>query len=316
MKDYKIRIEPFEMLDITAFNGNLEVNKHGEITFTGTIPQNNEDEYIAKAVSTTEVSVYAVNTLDGNEELFFKGVITSLEINADHEVKTLTTTIKTGTYLMDVTEHIRSYQDPGMTYDTVLSSYTNNYPSGDFLMKKGNGTPINNLILQYRETDWNFTRRLASHFNTVLIPDYKTGGTKYYFGISDSGSVINIKTNSYRIMKDTEEYDFKSKNGLNIHELDTVYYILKERAIYNLGDCITLNGKPLYISKIKTTLEGSELYHYYHMKLLNGFGEIKHYNFNSIGSAFYANILSVEKDEVQISIQRDENAGGEGFCQG
>ena len=292
MDNYKIRFEPFEILHLEAFTGFFEVNKHGTITFSGTIAKDNEDDYIKLGTSGTEVSIYAFDMKE-NEELWFKGVVTNVEIKVDIDFKTIFVTAKTGSYLMDVSWHTRTYQEPSLTYDDVLGTL-----SGEFLMKKGRGTPINDLIMQYKETDWNFAKRLASHFNTILIPDYKTGGTKYYFGIKNSSQVANFETVAYTVKNDTEQYDHKTKHGVSLAPFDTIYYIAKERAIYNLGDSVIINGKALFISKIETTLEGAELYHTYYMKPLNGFQTEKIYNLQGVGASFDAEILDVKKDVV------------------
>jgi len=309
MNNYRIEIEPFGLVTLLTFSGKQEVNEHGYIEFSGTIPQDMEAEYLYIGRSSTEVTIYAVD-MSGEWEIWFKGIIISLEIKSDIEVKTIYVTAKTYSYLMDVSPHTRSYQTPSMTYNTVLASYTTSYPGGDFMMKQGDGTPIKDLILQYRETDWEYTKRLASHFKTVLLPDYKVGGTKYYFGITQSAPVAAIDTGIYNIKKDAVEYDRKKKNGLDVHESDATYHIYRTREMYTLGNCITLNGEPLYISKIETELRGSEVYHTYYMKPLNGFKIRKDHNTQTIGASFHANITDVERDIVKISIQKDENQAG------
>jgi len=212
---------------------------------------------------------------------------------------------------MDSSIHTRSYQDPSMTYDTVLSSYTTSYPEGGFLMKKGKGEPIKDLCMQYLETDWEYTKRLASHFETVVIPDFRAGGTKYYFGITSSGVEATINTHTYKAIRDNDEYQFKKGWGLSISELDATYFSLwRYRDVYSLGSQIVLNGKPVYIHKIETILENEELLHTYHMKTLRGFDVPKVYNNKSVGVSFYGTILDVKKDIVQVTLKNDENKDG------
>jgi len=308
MDNYKIRFEPFNILHIKTFTGFFGVNEHATISFSGTIEKDKEEEYTNLGTSSTEVSVYAFD-MEGNEELWFKGVVTDIEIKVDIDYKTIFVTAKTGSYLMDVSWHTRTYQEPSLTYDEVLSSFTKDYPQGSFIMKKGSGIPINDLIMQYKETDWSFTKRLASHFNTIVIPDYKAGGAKYYFGIKNSSSASDFDTVAYIVKSDTEQYDHKVKHGVSLSKSDTTYYIAKERTIYNLGESVTINGKALFISKIETTLEGAELYHTYYLKPLNGFQVEKCYNLRTVGASFDAKVLDVKKDVVQVEVERDENKG-------
>ncbi|MCL1924632.1 MAG: hypothetical protein FWF50_03510 [Defluviitaleaceae bacterium] len=306
MRDDNLKIEPFEILKLHSVTAKQAESEHGVLKLVGTIPEHKESEYLAMGFSSASVKIY-ITQKDGSEQIWFDGVITELEIETDNEQKVLFVTAKTGTCLMDISLHTRTYQESSITYDEVLASYTNDYPSGSFIMKKGSGTPIKKLIMQYRETDWEYTKRLATHFNTPIIPDFKTGGTKYYFGITDSGSVKTIETRTYKVRKDIKEFQYKSKRGMDISEMDCIYYLLRYRDVYCLGDNIILNKKPLYVSKIDTKLEGHELYHTYHLKTLSGFRVPRECNTGTIGASFYSKILDVRKDEVKISVNLDEN---------
>jgi hypothetical protein len=306
VRDNNIKIEPFEIVKLLALTGKQRANQHGEVSFSGVIPMEKEMEYLAMGFRATWVKI-SVLTKDGEEGLWFQGVLTSLEIESDRDVKVAHITAKTGTYLMDSALHTRSYQLPSLTYENVLASYTSDYPNSDFMMTEGKGETINGLIMQYRETDWEYTKRLASHFNTAVVPDFKAGGVKYYFGIPNGVDSTVVNTGTYTAKRDMEEYQYKSERGVGLSELDTTYYLLRSRDIYNLCDKIILNDRPLYISRIETQFEGQEMYHYYYLKTLTGFKVPKEYNTSTIGASFYSKILDVERDQVKISINNDEN---------
>jgi hypothetical protein len=309
MKHFYVVVEPFEILNLLTLNGVQEVNEHGTVTFSGIIEPELEEEYIKMSLSSTWAKVLEVDA-QGDEKLYFHGVVTSIDISSEGNLKTIFVTLKTGTYLMDTAIHTRSYQTPSMTYDEVLSSYTKDYHKSDFLMKKGKGESINHLIMQYRETDWSFTKRVSSHLNTVIIPECSLEGVKYFFGIKESGAVDTIKTSTYKMQKDATEYHVKMQKGLSLFEADAIYYLYCTREIYRLGEQINFNDKPMYIYKIETKHNKGELLHTYYLKSLNGFLVAKTFNANAIGVSFYSVITSVEKDIVQISINDDENKVG------
>lgn len=48
------------------------------------------------------------------------------------------------------------------------------------LENKGKGTE--RFFMQYKETDWNFMKRLAGYANTMIMPEYTVPGRKVYFG--------------------------------------------------------------------------------------------------------------------------------------
>lgn len=307
MRDHNIKIEPFEILNLLSLSGEQEVNTHGTVTFSGIIPNDKTFEYLSMGFGSTWVEISAITDED-DEHLWFNGVITSLEIESTNDVNVLSVTAKTGSFLMDSMLHTRSYQESSITYDDILASYTNDYPEGNFIMKQGTGEAINDLIMQYRETDWAFTKRLASHFNCVVIPDSKVGGVKYYFGVQPSSSVATIDTRIFKMHINMEEFKYKRSRNVNISEQDMLYHILRHRDIFSLGDQITLNGKGLYISRITTEFEGYELWHVYHLKSLAGFVLPKEYNLCAIGASFAGKISDIMRDLVKISLTNDENA--------
>lgn len=309
MRDDNIRIEPFELLSLLTFSGKQEVNEHGVISFSGVISDQKENEYLGLALNGTWVKITIVDS-GQNTESWFCGIITKLDITSEDGLKILSVTLHTGSYLMDTKLHTRSYQSESITYDSVLSSYTGDYHKSDIMMYSGKGTAIGTLIMQYRETDWAFTKRLASHFNAVVLPESRIEGVKYYFGISGSSAGEAIKTGTYKAMKNMHEYQTKKNRGVELLETDAMYYILRSRDVYRLGSNISFNSKSLYISRIDTQLEGSELYHTYYMKSLNGFKVPRVHNTEAIGASFDATILAVEKDVVKIKVSSDENAGG------
>lgn len=311
MRDHNIKIEPFEIINLISMAGEQEVNNHGTVTFSGIIANDKVSEYLSKGFGSTWVKIYAL-TDDEVEHLWFNGIITSLEIDVTNDLHVLNVTARTGSFLMDSMLHTRSYQLPSITYGDILASYTNDYPEGNFIMKEGIGEAINNLVLQYRETDWQFTKRLASHFSTVVIPDSKVGGVKYYFGVKSSPPVSTIDSRTYKVQINLEEFQYKINRDVDITENDVLYHLLRHRDIYSLGEQITLNGKGLYISRITTEFEGYELWHTYYLKPLAGFKVPREYNLCAIGASFYGSVLAIERDQVMVSLSSDENASNAG----
>lgn len=310
MRDTNIRITPFELLDVIEYRGVKKENEHGYVVFSGHIDESLEDTYVEMSLEDLWAEATAVDDQGATRTLFF-GVVTDLKVRTQNGVKLLSGIIRSGSYLMDTMPHIRSYQENSMQYKTVLSSFTKNYPNGQKIMTKGVTDTIEKFILQYRETDWEFTKRLATHFRTIVMPDCKTQGVKYFFGLPDLTEVPVIDTKFYAMEKRMDEYLCKKKNGLDgIRESDAIYYIIKRRDIYELGGKVILNGRELFISEIRTELEGSELYHTYYLKSENGFKVPQAFNTRAIGASLYSKILATMKDVVQVSIDEDENKAG------
>lgn len=178
MKHFHVVVEPFKLLNLLTLEGIQQVNEHGTVTFSGIIPPELEDEYISMALSGTWAKILEIDD-KGTEKVYFQGIVTAIDILSEDELKTIFVTLKTGTYLMDTGVHTRSYQTPSMTYDTVLSSYTKDYPNSGLLMKKGLSLFEADVIYYLYRTKEIYRLGQQINFNDKPMYIYKIK-TEYY----------------------------------------------------------------------------------------------------------------------------------------
>lgn len=291
MRDELITVKPFAFLDYLVIEGKQEAGSHGVFKIKGHIAAEKEQEYIGLMTEETWVHV-DVRTYDGTVKNLFKGILLQGDIEKTGETCVLTLELITGSYLMDTARHIRSFQNEGITYSDMLDVITENYCNRAYKMTVGQGCAIPNFLLQYGETDWEFARRLASHFGMDVYPDSAYEGVKLYFGEPDAGAGVEISTKEYSVVK---------RNG------EPCSYMVKLREAFYLGDWINCNGMLLWITQIHTELVGGELYHMYRLVQKKGTEVAKKYNEKCIGASLIGTVSAVEKDKVQIEIEQDEN---------
>ena len=291
MRDELIKVKPFEFIDYLEITGSQAFGSHGTLKIIGHILAEKEQEYISLMTDETWVHVDAV-TYDGVAKHVFKGIILDADIEKVGETCVLTLNLITGSFLMDTARHIRSFQDDGISYDTMLSVITEEYSNSAYKMTAGQGSTIPGFVLQYNETDWEFAKRLASHFETDIYPDSAYEGTKIYFGEPNAGAGAVINTNEYSVVKRNQE---------------SMCYVVRWRELYHLGEWLQFNGIPMWIAGIETRLDGSELYHTYHLVQKNEIKTEERYNGKCVGASLAGKVLAVEKDKVQVELDKDEN---------
>lgn len=260
----------------------------------------------------------------GHKKILLLGVLTEFSIDADNGVKVARGTVRSATALMDTTPHIRTWHAPDTTYDRIIRTYLPNYPNGAYMMTEED-KQIDGLTVQYMETDWAFTVRMASRFNSFVAPDDATKdetegkegeaepGVRFYFGMPEFAE-IDLCEKTYSMRKDAQEFRHKRDNGLTeLLEQDAVYTVVKSREVYPLGGRICLNGTTLYIAAVQSALEGGELYHRYALKRRNGFLEPTRYNFALLGASLPARVNAVTRDVIEVAVENDENQAGAGF---
>lgn len=184
MRENNIIIGPFDLLDILECTVHKRVNEHATVKFSGHITPEHEDEYVEMNLKELWAGVTVLEE-SGERKTLFKGAVQSLEIETENGVKTLRGELVSGSYLMDTMEHTRTFQDAGMLYREVQKFYLDAYPDSSLIMTAGQGAAIggNKWLLQYQETDWEFSRRLASHFNSPLIPETTECLPRLWFGM-------------------------------------------------------------------------------------------------------------------------------------
>lgn len=312
MRENKIEINPFKLLDIISFKGVQRINDHGYITFSGHIEPAEEEACLSAAMQDNPiVQVFVSNETD--RKTFFAGVLTEVEIEVKNQLKILIATVNTGSYLMDLTPHIRSFQSADTSYSDILNVLGKNYKNASFHLNAVNGKRIEGLILQYQETDWEFAKRLASRLGTVLIPNGQYGYPAYDFGLLQNEKCAEIESKTYSITKDLGRFLHNSGNGVREQsETDMICYIYKSREIYDLGERVIFNHQPFYICSIETGMEGGELYHTYYLAMEAGLRVPQKFNLEMIGLSLAARVTGVQKDSVQVAIEKDENQSASG----
>jgi hypothetical protein len=219
----------------------------------------------------------------------------------------MTLEIITSSALMDMVEHTRTYQNPAFTYNNILDFY-DYYPGYDYVQTLGRGEEINDMIVQYKETDWAFIRRLASHFNTFISPDNTSSAVRYHFGMPKRTEGPPFNPDEYTLQKGLREYLHKKKNDTpEITENDFIYYEVIDREIRRLFEPVTFLNGTYYISKIQSRLHGAELLHTYTIKPQDAFKTIYYNNPKLTGASLEGVISDVSSDIVMVSLFTDEN---------
>ena len=306
MRAVKLEVNPFSFVSFLKVECTKELNQHSVIRITGIIEEENDCIYMNMATQETWVTVYAVSE---NEEInnFFVGILTGLWIKKEGQAYVLTIEVKTGSFLLDIKAHTRSFQDSGFQYSQVINACLE-AEGGSCYISDDNNKATERFLLQYQESDWQFIKRLASYAGTVLIPTDNAAEKKICFGYKASSMVNQLEADSYRVEQNYEEYEKKKAAGFSDLKLtDLVSYVVGSREIYGLGEAVQFEGAQFVIGKINSWLEGQELYHEYHLLTKEKARLLPIYNNNITGISLDARVTAVEKTVVKVQIEEDEN---------
>lgn len=115
MREIRIVVEPFEFVSYLSIECTKELNEHGCIKIRGIIKTENVDSYLEYAARETWVTVKLISEDEWIRD-YFTGILTDLAIDKEGEVHFLNVEVKTGSFLLDLKKHIRSFQTDGFLY--------------------------------------------------------------------------------------------------------------------------------------------------------------------------------------------------------
>lgn len=311
MRIDQINLAPIEFQTILEYESVIRVNNHGYARIVGYVNAEQKD----KATALLASDVWAV--ISGSSESgevcpIFCGLVTNVQIQVEDDTYVVTVELKTGTILLDMQEHIRVYQGSDTSYSTVLRGVLQGYYANECIMALPDKT-IGSMIVQYRETDWEFSKRVASREKTVLIPNEKSVGVKYTFGVEAGGSQEIVSYESYQIVQNIESYQKKLRNGIaGIQEKDEVGYIISSREFFYVGDGVEFAGESWIVAEVMRTWKKKELWNQYVLKSNTGMKQPTYYNKYIIGASLQGLVESVEGDKVTITVTEDENKNAAG----
>ena len=220
MRAYNIRVSRFDFVSIRDIQIKRGVNQHGVVNVSGIISDTRIDEYLDMLMEEVWVTVDAADE-DGNTQTLMTGMVTNFALDHTANAKILSLEIHSGTYLMDIHHGFRSFQRPDDTYDQILTNINRGYYQAGNISDEKGANSVGSFLLQYRETDWTFIKRLASRLSYTVTPGIEREGCIYYFG-SRTGKEYQLdETTEYSVRNCFSEYSLKYEQWVGQNSADT-----------------------------------------------------------------------------------------------
>ncbi|MCL1990372.1 MAG: phage late control D family protein [Defluviitaleaceae bacterium] len=296
MRAIQLTLEPFELMSILEWTCTKEMGEHGVLRVKGLISEENRLRYYRHPSTDQWVCGKAIDEND-EEIVLFNGVITHLIIHSEHELHTMEVEIKTGTFLLDQSLRTRAFQDVSETYESVLTTCLKP-ANGEMILHHQEDAAIGHFLLQYRQTDWAFSKRLANRLGLPIFPEFRTEGKRFHIGLINQRPAGELVASHFTFSRSSTTHSSTTIQGS---------YHVGIRDIYELGQPVIFNGKRLIIGKIESQLRGGELWHDYTLFTTLPTTEPHHLPLPLTGLSLSATVTKVRKDAVQVQIHGIEN---------
>jgi len=309
MEDYTITYEnivlsTYETEHILSLEMKKDVNKHASLHLIAILSEEKAEEYIYSTGAMTPLTLGNLET-DGNLNILFRGVVVSIQISRDGDVYYMELYASGNTYAMDIVAFSRSFQNTGMTIHELISEVMKSYDGGLFKLEIPN-EPIGKLVVQYRETDWEFLKRFLSSYGAVIIPDIRAEGLAYYVDVPEQTDEYDVDAFHYTMSKSMDDYlKIKENKWSDVSEIDFITFCIQESRVFQIGDHIKLDGKSLHVRTAEHFLRDGILKSTYYIRRQNGFRCLPTYNAAIIGASINGNVVDVSRDKVMVGLEID-----------
>ena len=300
-----LRIAPYEIEQLLDVEVRQAMNEHSTLYFRGILKASEKEGHAEISSKGANVILSTVDT-DGIEHVLFQGVVKDVGIQVVSATRHIEVHATSYSILLDIEKKSRSFQDKKMTYEELIQQVTYEYPDAGVIDTATDGVATGKFIMQHNETDWEFLKRLASHFNTGLICDVRFAEPKYFFGIP-KGQLIEPGNIGYRITKDAQRYRQLSENGVTgLDESDFIRYEVETNCVARVGDIVKFHGLSLYVCELASKIRGAILVSTLYLMPKKGLSQPYQPNKGVVGSSYSGHILDVRNDQVQVALDTDE----------
>ncbi|MEJ6952378.1 contractile injection system protein, VgrG/Pvc8 family [Natronospora cellulosivora (SeqCode)] len=239
--DYKIRFDPFEFSVLEELEIKRTIYDHTRVIVRGEIRKEDLKEYMPYLdKENPELKIYYEND---ETKILFKGIIKKSIVKQELEDYYLEIEALSYSFLLERRRKNRIFQNMGTSYDEVLEKIKDDnqefhiYFSDSSLGGTALVTEDYPIVLQYKESEWDFIKRLASYTGEILIVD----DTK------DDSETINIQvSHHHNTAKELNNRIGIEKKKTSIKNTKFKYYKVEEHEHYRSDNILELGKKIKY----------------------------------------------------------------------
>ncbi|KAI3345873.1 phage tail protein [Clostridium botulinum] len=300
-----IIVSNYEFIKITDLKIERRINEHAKLYVKGIIDDNKGDMYVETANDESFIKVSIKDDKNNIKDLF-QGLITNISINMLNDIRILEIEALSQTFLMDIKEKSRTFQDANSTYRDIINTVNSDYGNVQIVDDITSTSKIDTFVAQYKETDWEFIKRLASYFNTWIVPECQLEDIKYSIGRGGTFATYSLDEFNYSIKKELGEYKFKEAKGISgLDDMNLITYEVITNKILGLCDYITFKGRNLYVYEAEIQMHNSIISNKYKLRDENGMKIGRIYNNKIVGLSLSGTILDTKNDVVKVNLEMD-----------
>ena len=266
------------------------LNSHAFLKMDCLLEEDARERAVAYTSMDSQVEIYREGTI-----LFF-GYLYSVKTGKEHGKWELSLTYVSASFEMDVTRRSRVFYRQKDRYLDVIGKVSALYPGSQIQDKASGETPCPGAFLQYEETDWEFLKRLASHFSAFLIPDTSSRLNRIYFGLPDIDNGKALWDKDFEILQDMDAF---YRLGKGMKQEHTAWRI-RSPLILRMGENLIFNGIACTVAGIRIFSQKGEILQEYTLRRRDGLVIRQEFNYEILGISLPVTVTSRKDNVVQV----------------
>lgn len=299
-----LKIAPYEIKHLLKAVVIQKMNEHSTLYIKALLPEEKKDSDVQRCTGGSNISFSYIRA-DGSEYVLFQGLVKDIQVQSINGMYYMEVSAVSYSYLLDIEKRIRTFQQKGMSYKTLMGQVSAGYGKAGVADFASQGAAIGQLLVQYQETDWAFLRRLASHFNTGLVNDVHIALPWIYFGIPKRNS-RGVAATEYQVKMNSSKYLQLSGAGVSgLSDHDFLSYQVECDQEVDIGDVVTFKGRTLYVSEIIGQVEKGVFRQILTLTSIKGMSQPYQGNNQIAGCSLNGEIQEIKNDQVKVSLEVD-----------
>lgn len=225
-------------------------------------------------------------------QILFHGYISQAEVKREGNTDRIRLLAVSASCLLDQRQGERSFQDTSRTYGEVVREIIQ-ANGGQVIRNRESDKKIESPVIYYKETPWQFARRMGSRLGNFVIPDIETGKPNLWFGMRNGKTVSPLSEEEcvmqlYSLGKDRR-----------------VRFQVKGREFYKIGDRMTYMGHNVTVMAVEGNYRRGELLFTYILEDKTTYEAENRDSAHPAGQGFWGTITDVKDETVKLALDLD-----------
>lgn len=300
-----LKIAPYEIKHLLKAELIQKVNEHSTLYIKALLPEERKDSDVQRCTGGSNIK-FSYTRGDSSEYVLFQGIVKDIQVESINGMYYMEVRAVSYSCLLDIERRTRTFQQKGMSYKALMGQVSAGYGEAGAADFASQGAAIGQLLVQYQETDWEFLRRLASHFNTGLVNDVHVALPWIYVGIPRRNS-REVAATEYKVKMNSAKFLQLSGAGVSgLSDHDFLSYHMECTQEIDIGDAVTFKGRTLYVSEIIGRVEKGVFSQILTLTSIKGMSQPYQGNHQIAGCSLNGKIQEIKNDRVKVSLEVDQ----------